>query len=288
LPKAERTEAGLGKTEQTKTYERKQIYPEAGISRALRGGAIAVGLRNPRFAVFLGIMYTLLAWLLQGVGRIYLEEGNLVAWLSTMPLSSIGTVFVTMLQLTLYGPVLLAIAGLIVYSLYAFCMPDPGRPQWYRWIGAAHGFGHLVLVLLLSWLFSWLNLRVLGVTITEANAILFLAEMILVGGPAGALLFGLAMLPGVNFNEAYSAQHIENYKNFVRMHVTESGTLEIFPIGIDRVKRWELDPQAKPGAPYFRPRDGSPPKAKLIEDSIVIPAPTSPRILAHAVVKEAV
>jgi hypothetical protein len=99
--------------------------------------------------------------------------------------------------------------------------------------------------------------------------------MLLVGGPLGALLFSLALLPGVNFNEAYSAQHIEHYKNFVRLHIGEDGALTVYPVGVDRVSRWDIDPEAGPRDPQFRPDDGAPPRPRLIEDPFIVPAPVA-------------
>ena len=286
LPKAEVAEPGRGSTAETKTYTCKQVYPSHGASKRLRGGALLLGLRNPGFVVFLGIVYTLYAWLLQDVSRIHLTTGNLLLWLSSEPFERIGTVVGTVLRITLRAPILAAFAALFIYSLYKFCAPDPGRPKWFRLFGAVHGAAHLSLVLLLSWVFAKLNIIALGIVTPEVQAVAFFLEMLLIGGPLGAFLFGLSLLPGTNFNEAYSSQHLEGYKNFLRMNVTPQGALTIYPIGIPKAKKWVVDNDAEPGAPYFRPRDGVPPLARLIENPITVPAPADRRVLAHSLFEE--
>lgn len=287
LPKADAEEAGEGKTPRTKSFQRKQVYPEPGVSRALRWGALSLGARNPRFVIFLGVLYTLYTWFLQEASREHLSGGDLLRWLSTQSIGDAGTVLLGTMQITLRAPLMLALAGLFVWALYAFCTPDRGRPRWFKWLGVVHGMAHLVLILMLTWLFAAVNLNVLGVATPELHAVVFLAEMMGIGGTLGALLFGLALLPGVNFNEAYSSQHIEHFKNFVRLHVDRSGALTIYPVGIDRVQRWRLDPTARPGEPCFRPRGGKPPRVRLIEEPITIPGPPPARVLAHAVVNDA-
>jgi hypothetical protein len=42
---------------------------------------------------------------------------------------------------------------------------------------------------------------------------------------------------GAYTNEAFSALRIQDYKHFLRLRIRPSGTLEIFPIAIDRVPR---------------------------------------------------
>ncbi|HET7274859.1 MAG TPA: hypothetical protein VFI91_06745 [Longimicrobiaceae bacterium] len=274
LPKADEAESGIGEAPDTKTYDRETIYPDKKTSLRLRFGALLLGIRNPYFIMFLGFAYTMYAWMLQSASRVHLEEGTLTEWLSTRSLADLESVFITILQITVRAPLLAATVAFLIYALYQFCAPDRGRPKWFRWFGAVHAVVHLVLILALAWLFAWFNMQVLGIDVLEFGAIAFFLEMVLIGGPVGALIFGIALLPGVNFNEAYSSQHGENYKNFLRLHIGESGKLIIYPVGIDRVVEWEINRDALPGDPYFRPREGVPPRARLIEKPIVMTGPT--------------
>ncbi len=53
-------------------------------------------------------------------------------------------------------------------------------------------------------------------------------------------LLGLYLLVSLNLfgthhNEAFSSLRITGYKNFLRFHIAKDGTLEIYPIGLERV-----------------------------------------------------
>lgn len=97
----------------------------------------------------------------------------------------------------------------------------------------------------------------------------------------------------MHFNEAFSSLRIQDWKNFVRLHVTRGGDLEVHVVGLDRVpRRWKrdgrwsgtrghrfLDP-GKPSYAWSRPSKWVPDdrRASLprIVDSFVIKA-TRPR-----------
>lgn len=67
--------------------------------------------------------------------------------------------------------------------------------------------------------------------------------LIMVGGYiAGSLIMGIYLLLSLNFfgrhgNEAFSVISVEDWKNFVRLHINEKGELTIYPIGIKTVPR---------------------------------------------------
>src|SRR5690606_32847733 len=115
------------------------------------------------FIVFLGLVYAMYAWVLQAARRVHLESGHLVGWLATQGLGDIGTVASVTARITVRSPTVAGFACLFIYALYKFCAPDRGRPAWFRWFGAIHGFAHLVLILALTWLFAWFNAEVLAV-----------------------------------------------------------------------------------------------------------------------------
>lgn len=287
LTKVDPAEPGQGTSATTETYTRGPVYPEQSASRRLRAGALLLGFKNPWFVLALGLIYVLCGWLLQSAsqGSLLVQStagadtpmNALMAWLSQQPLARAGDVFGVLVEIMVQVPALMVIAALLVFGLYKFCAPDPGRPDWLRWIGVVHGLAHLVLVLALTWWFAHLNallgLQAPGHGRLWLQGALYVAEMIVIGGPLGALLFSLALLPGVNFNEAYSSQHIEHYKNFLRIHLRPDGTLAVYAVGIRRVARWRYDPRADRRKPYFHPRRGKPPRVHLIEDPFTVPAP---------------
>lgn len=289
LTKVDPADPGHGTGAGTETYTRGPVYPEQSTSRRLRAGALLLGLKNPWFVLALGLIYVLCGWLLQSAsqGSLLVQStagadtpmNALMAWLSQQPLSRAGDVLGVLVEIMVQVPALMVIAALLVFGLYKFCAPDPGRSDWLRWIGVVHGLAHLALVLALTWWFAHLNallgLQAPGHGRLWMQGALYIAEMIVIGGPLGALLFSLALLPGVNFNEAYSSQHIEHYKNFLRIHLQADGALAVYAVGIRRVARWRFDPRADRRKPYFRPRHGKPPRVHLIEDPFTVPAPVA-------------
>jgi hypothetical protein len=71
-------------------------------------------------------------------------------------------------------------------------------------------------------------------------------------------------------NEALSALRIEDYKNFLRLHVHPGG-LTVYPVGLRKVPRaWKVAEDRKPGEPWFVPACGAL-EPELIEEPITIP-----------------
>src|SRR6185312_2469632 len=289
LTKVDPTDSCRGTSATTGTYTRGAVYPDQSTSRRLRAGVLLLGFKNPWFVLALGLIYVLCGWLLQSAsqGSLLVQStvgadkpmNALMAWLSQQPLSHAGDVFGVLVEIMVQVPALMVIAALLVFGLYKFCSPDPGRPGWLRWIGVVHGLAHLALILALTWGFAHLNgllgLQAPGHERLWIQGALYIVEMIVIGGPLGAFLFSLALVPGVNLNEAYSSQRIEHYKNFLRIHLRPDGALSVYAVGIRRVARWRFDPRADRRKPYFRPRDGKPPRVHLIEDPFTVPAPVA-------------
>ena len=92
-----------------------------------------------------------------------------------------------------------------------------------------------------------------------------------IGGVVGmtAYLWATGFL-GLHGTEGYAPLHHQDLKHVLRLHVQADGTLTLYPIAVDRVgRRWRLQPDAAPDAPWFAP-DGPEPKAHLIEAPIRI------------------
>lgn len=273
------------------SYKRRSVYPPPATSRRIRGGAWRLPLLNWRFPVFLGIVYLTYAWSLQFASSVG-GGSSLVGMARTSGPADTLAIIQRVVSTVISSPFLFAFSVLFIVAMWAFCHPDPGRPKWRKLLGAVHGAAHLALIVALTWFFSWIDLTV--ITTSDASTLpgliafsaVFAVQMIVVGGVLGGFLMGLALLPGVNFNEAYSAQRIEHFKNFVRLNVTPEGALRIHAIGVERVARWEIDPTAQPGDPYFRTRDGKPPIARLIEDPIEIAPPPAAKISVPSVFTE--
>lgn len=105
------------------------------------------------------------------------------------------------------------------------------EPLWFRWIaGLIHGCAHIAAALRIA---GW-TADLVGGDIWPLN---FAA-----GALVGPIILGLYLLLALNLfgahaDDAFSSLRIQDYKHFLRLHITEEGDLEIFPIGIRRVPR---------------------------------------------------
>jgi hypothetical protein len=174
----------------------------------------------------------------------------------------------------------------MLIAFMAFCAPDVERSRVLRqskWlqtvmkvgIGGLHGLAHLALAVSLLWVVAVVDLGPGDLTDTDSptKALLFAVQMLVIGAPLGALLMGIFLLPYVNYNEAFSSQHLEEYKNFVRLHLGPDGRVTVYPYGVDEPGRWRFRPEAEAGTPYFEPEQA--PEVRLLDGPIVLAAPAS-------------
>jgi Calcineurin-like phosphoesterase len=244
-----------------KTYTRATVYPAADDSKRLRARAWLVPFHNPSFWALIGLVYLLISWMIRfGLG----------AGPSGGPQGIRGARMVELLVGLVRNPVGLIFAGVLVVAMVAFA----GWGHWgraARWlVGAVHGVVHLILVIAL--------IRAFAAPFDDLSVPLFIAIFIallgVIGGLAGSLVMGgylwLSQLAGKHPNEAFSSAHIQDYKSFLRLRVSSDGSLEIFPIALDRVPRkWQAVPEADPKEPWFESADGEV-TARLIEGPITV------------------
>ena len=70
-------------------------------------------------------------------------------------------------------------------------------------------------------------------------------------------LLGSLNFCGRHGNEAFSSLKIQDYKNFLRLHIDRQGGLLIYPIGLTRVPRaWKPAQNPRPGDALLVPTDG--------------------------------
>src|SRR5205807_2032499 len=135
--------------------------------------------------------------------------------------------------------------------------------------GGAHGAAHLLAALYLTWFADGLTSHFETAALRRSVALL----VIIAGGwLVGSMLMGLYLFISLNVfrrhgNEAFGALRIEGYKNFLRLHIDETGALTIYPIGLDKVPKGHEWREA--GESLEPARDFAP---KLIEPPIVISA----------------
>lgn len=100
--------------------------------------------------------------------------------------------------------------------------------------------------------------------------------MILIGGYiVGSFIMGLYLLISMNFfgrhsNEAFSSLAIQDWKNFLRLHIDPNGNLTIYPIGLKRApRRWKPRCEGETG-PELILNDPHAPGPELIEPPIIL------------------
>ena len=137
-------------------------------------------------------------------------------------------------------------------------------------IGLGHTalqFGGLAVVIVVA---SALSTPLSGAT----SLLVFLALVWVIGG-IGAVLGISGYLwatnrMGYHANEAYAPLHYAGHKNFLRIRIDATGSLTVYPLGVDRVgRRWRFDPGADSHAPWLKPA-GEAPAVRLIEAPVKI------------------
>jgi hypothetical protein len=222
----------------------------------------------------------LFAWFLESASKTSpVTFMNQIKNYSATEVASVALSFYETIQ---HSPSSVLFLAVLIFGLKSF---SSAKSEVARWItGGIHALAHVVLNVGLIWLFASLNLTNhwvrdnLGIYRTDQplQALLFSAEMFVIGGFLGGLLMGLYMLisellgKGTHVDEIFSALRIADYKNFLRMRIKSDGTLEIYPIGVTRTCRdWEYKSNATGGKPWFEPA-GEKIETHLIEGPIVL------------------
>jgi len=265
-------------------------FPCRRTSRRLTRRNVGFPLLNPWFGLLPGITYTLLNWIMPH--RLFEYE---------LSLRNVWTVLCDSLRELLVKPsaivwllVILGIFGFFtrqdevnedhiihtgIWGRIRELWRKTCRILWtYRIAGIAHALGHLFLALIVAWIAHRASLRFVGST-DSLLAFFAVSALTSVGGwVVGSLTMGIYLFASLNIfgqhaNEAFSSLRIQDYKNFLRLHLDGAGRLTIYPIGIEKVPRkWARTHRAQ-GSQYVPvDREIVP---RLIEDPIVIPPPTS-------------
>jgi len=245
-------------------YRLARCYPSKPTSRRLRAGILGQVYRNPGFWTVPAVLYLVIG---TTVGRAFPYLAGANWWAADVPALLLA----------------LVLAAVLWSGLNAFTSVSARRnPLRRRLVGGAHTLAHLALMAgtavgaelgadAAGWVQPWPSV---AVPVAEG----------LVGGLVGQLVVALYLLladrvgPGVNTDELFSAQAIQDYRCFVRLRIDPGGTLTVYPVKIERAVRWRFAPVPGPDSDprWFRPADGVEPVADLIEEPIVItkrPAP---------------
>ncbi|MEJ3749736.1 metallophosphoesterase [Actinomycetes bacterium KLBMP 9797] len=222
----------------TRHYRLASCYPTAERSRRYSWDVFRrLPFRNPGFATMIGILHTLLMLAMTGVAN---STGRVEERIFSVPLAVICT--------------------LIMMGAVLFAQPSraSGKHHALPWLlGIGHGLAHIGLGALGTWL--WLQLPF----VDWSWPMPVIAAAVVYGpvaGFMGAQLVSAYLLTagtfGVNLNELYAGQGIEDAKSFLRMHIAADGTLTVYPVAIDDVcHSWRPNPDAPDDSPWLEPRE---------------------------------
>jgi hypothetical protein len=234
-------------------FNLKKTYPSPGKSLALNLRNLAFPLLNFSFVALMGLVYLAAGWGLRGL---VVHDPK--------PLE--------MLEQVLESPTSVAIPMAILGGCILFA---DSYSRVFRIVGGTlHGVAHLVAIpLVVAW-----SVKLSGSSgdssVVQLGAMTIF--LFVFGGLIGAWITGLYLFVSLavfqrHQNEAFSALAIQDYKNFLRLHIREDGQIAIYPVKIDRVPRHWTSTQPPEPDPQLVP--------ELIEDPVVVSSPgvgTSP------------
>lgn len=245
-------------TELPNGLRERATWPDRSTSRRLAWRNLLFPLLNPSFFWLPAVAYALSAWFASA----NLQPEDLVS----VPVA---------LHAATAAAVRDPFDGLwLVAFIAAFVFFTDTHMKWYRLLGGiVHALTHLGAAFFIGWLVLLLSTEALGLTygtisqLTLAGLLTFLA-----GGVAGSFIIGCYLLVslqvfGRHSEQAFSSLHIEDYKQWLRLHIDPAGALSIYALGIERVpRRW---------------REGGAGEALVVPDD---PAATSPQLIEKIVI----
>jgi hypothetical protein len=224
-----------------RTFAFKESFPSREESAKLAKGIFRLPLADPGFWGLTALLQTVLA--------VFLQIGL------TVRLNGVFGLFAA------WAPAVLTIALVVVAGVVfaGFGPPRTGRLA----AGLAHSLAHLALSALWAVFLYWLQ----GNVAEWVTAVVVLVGTpILIGfidAEIVALYLVVASQRGINLNEAFAGQSIEDYKSFLRLHIDTKGELTIYPVKVPTVcRKWrEEESRLVPDKPL---------EFALIEDPIKV------------------
>jgi hypothetical protein len=249
------------------TYQLKAAYPTEQTCKRLALRNLLFPFINRQFGLLTGLVYLILAWLLQPA--VEQELSNIQPGINS------NMQWDAFLRAILKSPsgmlwIVVVIAGFIFFTdthsrIYKFAA------------GGLHALSHLGGVLATAIIASFIVGP--GKLLNELSSLQLMgrAFAIFLGGYLiGSFLMGVYLYISLRIfrrhsNEAFSSLRIPDYKNFLRLHIARDGGLTIYPIGIEQVPRvWNAAVNASPCKPQLVPGMGQQIRVQLIEPPIQV------------------
>lgn len=268
------------------------LYPPPRRSLLFAMKSILFARYNPTFALFLGIYYLIMAWVLQSASKALLRPEMLTPGSGGSFLGAAVQGFTPMLQELAsfmgHAPIAVAVVALFAGGLITYA--DARRIEIKVCLGLFHSLLHFSTFLFVTWFFMQVQLNWLAEPLAAlgnnpdslGHTLLFFAAMLILGSVAAGAVWGLYLFithflgKDIHSNDVLACQSIPDYKHIVRMHITKKG-VTIYPLGIQTVPRsWTYRPGTTHGNPWFMPKTGSsiPKRTRLIEPPVVVQNPS--------------
>ena len=258
-------------------------FPDKTTSKALVWLNLLFPLKNLYFSFFLGFVYMFLGWVLQSSSILYgsnffISQSLFKNLATTTDLSRMVVLFLNVLW---FNPAALLVIALLVGGFSRFADTHSAYNKVpVILLGFFHGLLHVLLAFVVIWLYSNLNdfLHTAILLPNLLNLLPFLGGVVLmygIGGIMGGFLTGFYLIVAnlllkVHDNEAFSAFHHQDYKNFLRIRVS-SDTITIYPIGVKHVpKQWKEGTTITSPSLFEPANTGKDPLYELIEEPITI------------------
>jgi hypothetical protein len=238
-------------------YDAKYLYPQPARCRAMAWWLpLGFGIQNWKFALVLGGLYWLNAWL--NAFLIGVDIGSIrIADISRLGFDEFGAAFSAWFQSMVYQMPSAMLNLLMILACARFSRSQGPR---FRWIaGIVHGLVHAFAVFLIFWGVTWWAMHVPwldGIWRELLEGLLIFA----IGAVVGSIIFGAFLAIAVNVfgqhqNESFSAMRVADYKGFLRFCIRKNGVLTGYFVQIDKVCReWHRSNDAN--APVWSPGDG--------------------------------
>jgi hypothetical protein len=249
-------------------FEQQHVFPSARESRGYRTRLMLFPFYNYGFVALWTAVWFLLTWTLQSATLATGAASRDGSFLQEVAdARGVRAVAMTLWDACLHSPTSLLTLGLLILAAYAYA---DAKSRWTRlFAGLAHIIVHVG---------AWLAL--LNVAGTLASPMLQLLVSTAGAGFVSACVFGIySWLTGHFSNHAldivFSGFGIQDYKNFLRLHLSRSGDLTVYPMGLRKVPRaWQLAPSpANDAAAWIEPEHGKiADLAELIEPPLVLRA----------------
>jgi hypothetical protein len=242
-----------------RAFELKTVYPDLRRSWRLSLGNLLFGLKNPKFGIVPALLYLLTGWI------VWSTIGD------QQPSRALEALRLTGLAFALQPGVALWMIGMAAL----FLVFTDTHSTTYRVIaGLAHAVAHWTAIFWVGWaaaiVAGWLLPGQPFARFVLSAALLFAGGWIV-----GSAVMGLYLLISLNVfgrhgEQAFAALRIQDFKNFLRLHIASDGSLTIYPVKIEHVpRRWRNRVAGEPTPSRVVPDE--PLRAELIEPPIVVP-----------------